>query len=169
MPDLYIATNKPQTGDSEKLLLARIAANAIGPDGTIGIGYGANLASAARTAQTAGAIIDVGAVGRQSRGIMIRTDITVASGTGGIQAFIRLGISPAFAANEAAAFWVTAFKVTTGPQILYVYPSSLVLVGASGSADTGYVSAALSRYIQFGCIHGDATSYTYNQDYIFLK
>lgn len=110
------------------------------------------LASAARTATTASAAF----VETQHTCIRVYLNITVASGTGGLQPQIR-GYDKVSGSPVAVTVGGTAI-VATG---LYVYEMM-----PSANVAAGQVKESVGRYLPYkwdvNVVHGDASSYTYS-------
>jgi hypothetical protein len=119
---------------------------------------GTLLASAARTATTSSSIM----VNYNARGVAIILNVTVASGTGGLQARV-VGINPVTAGTYTVASNMTAI-VATGVYIVEIYPG---ITGTGGNV-VQRNAGILPRQWQGQVVHGDASSYTYSLGYALV-
>lgn len=116
---------------------------------------GTALTSAARIATTNSADI----VNYNHRGIILFLNVTVASGTGGLQVQIQTKdpVSGNYVSTNTAPTAITA----TGFTAYFVFPG----INAGGSqASSGFIG----RTIRVRVTHGDASSYTYSVGYVLV-
>jgi hypothetical protein len=115
---------------------------------------GTLLASAARTTNTT----SPSQTNYNARGVAIVLTVTVASGTGGLQAWI-------VGSDGAAGFSLTSLPTTvttTGTWSYGLYP------GVTGTTPMLWTSGALPRTWEARVTHGDASSYTYSLRYALI-
>jgi hypothetical protein len=114
------------------------------------------LSSAARTVSTASA----DQVNQSGAGVVLYLNVTVSSGTGGLQVFIQIK-DPAsgqyFNLNNAPTA-ITA----VGHYAYVVYPSASAPGNQGSSLVNQYTYAPLPRTWRVTVLHGDASSYTYS-------
>lgn len=116
---------------------------------------GTLLASAARTSTT----VTANQTNYNARGVAVSLNVTVASGTGGLQVRI-FAMDPV----SGAAIYIMALPtavIATGSTLYTVYP------GISNSNSFG-INYALTRMWGVSVIHGDASSYTYSLGYSYI-
>jgi hypothetical protein len=118
---------------------------------------GTALASAARTATVNSADITL----FNERGIAFYLNVSVASGTGGLQLLIEAKdpVSGSYIALNSLPTAVTA----TGTKLYQVYP------GGSGASITQLSNEGVSRTVRVRMVVGDASSYTYSVGYSTLN
>lgn len=114
------------------------------------------LASAARTATTNSSDI----TNHNAVGILVFLNVTVASGTGGLQVQVMAKdpVSGSYFALNAAPTAVTG----TGLKLYVVDP------GSSGGNATQATEASLPRTFRITVTHGDGSSYTYSVGYALV-
>lgn len=136
-----------QRGDSQETLLSKLVGSAL--TGTL-------LASAARTASTSTASIDLSGF----RSLVLFLNISAASGTGGLRLFVEyqdpisgLWRTPVVIPS-AAVTSVQMVPVLIGPGLGTLSSASVALGGIGG--------LPLSSQMRVTVSHGDASSYTYS-------
>ena len=116
---------------------------------------GTLLASAARTSTTTSPNM----TNKNAKGILVSLNVTVASGTGGLQVVIR-GHDPV----TGTVYWLNALPVAvvaTGINVYEVCPA----VNTAASGVKQRTSGELPRTWSVSVIHGDSSSYTYSVGY----
>lgn len=155
MADVSFTSLAPDTTDSERILLAKILAEArnIPVSGTA-------LASAARTIGTVSSDIKTNGC----KGIIIYLNVTAAGAAGGLRLAVLLKdpLTGSYRAFAATNLNVTA----TGLVPVVIYPgcgigSQMALV----ATNMGIIGIPLGATIQLQVIHATADSYTYSLSY----
>jgi len=116
---------------------------------------GTLLASATRTSTTTSPNM----TNKNAKGILVSLNVTVASGTGGLQVVIR-GHDPV----TGTVYWLNALPVAvvaTGINVYEVCPA----VNTAASGVKQRTSGELPRTWSVSVIHGDSSSYTYSVGY----
>jgi hypothetical protein len=153
--------NQDNLGVNDLALIAganQLVFNGLGLDRVRNNTQGTLLASQARTGTTSTPI----QTNYNARGVIVTLNITVASGTGGLQVGVQ-GIDPASNALYAMHSLYTA-KTSTGMNQYIIYPA----VPASVGNFTQAIPAALPRAWQVTVYAGDATTYTYSLGYALI-
>lgn len=114
--------------------------------------YLQTLASGARTGTTSSSLL----TNFNFRGITVNLNITVASGTGGLQIAIQ-GYDQSSASYKNLHTLATAVT-TTGLNVIQLYPG----IDNTNSAINQTISQALPQQYRVQIVHGDSSSYTYS-------
>jgi len=155
--DMTLATLTPQVGDSQQMLLARIARSTSVYNLT---SARVGLASAARTAFTSTGNLD----GTGWKGVHWWLNITAASGTGGLTVQIAT-LDPILLTVIGGYIFHTA--VTTAVLCTgFIYPGALSARGTNQVASEGLVVPPTFR---LSVNHADASSYTYSLNYALIQ
>mgnify|MGYP006268594393 CR=1 FL=1 len=122
----------------------------------------AALTSAARTATTQSA--DISAIGY--KGVIVMLNITVASGTGGLQVRVRYKdtVSSSYILVSASASSFTTVLTVNHQYGEGIGGNSNATLG-NGGVGSGY----LTDTIRIEIFHADASSYTYNVNYVLVS
>ena len=149
-------TYRPQQEDGELVTLKRISAQNVNRDAVV------SLASAARTATTSGANINI----ESAKGIILYLNVTAASGTGGIHMGI-LGVFPDGVSVQTTTYQMTGLTAT-GRSMMIVYPGGGALCTPSGRVTGADYQLRIPPVIRPYILHDDASSYTYSLEYQLL-
>lgn len=124
---------------------------------------GTALASAARTATTNSADI----TNHNSLGVLVFLNVTVASGTGGLQVRVtgKDPVSGNYSFLNGTPTAVTAVSNNVPPTYLFYPGVNTTAVGSVAQA----TSSILPRTFRITVSHGDATSYTYSVGYALIN
>lgn len=156
MSDLTITEFDPQSTDSERMLLARLLAfqSRASVRGTL-------LASAARTTTTSSSTIDCS----QYKGLLVYLNVSVASGTGGLNARIDY-LDPVTGTWFGGVYGPSAPKTTTGTMLILFGDGPAVGTNAAVNPSlTGFIGAILGSSVRVSILASDASSYTYSVGY----
>lgn len=149
-------TNPAAFDPANNIPVKTLADGTVNVDTELGTVEGTALVSAARTASTASADI----INPSCRGIMIFLDISIASGTGGLQVTLQVK-NPITGAYSQVNPSPAAITIIT-PAVYVIYP------GATGGNVNQVTGEPIPRTFRIRVVHGDATSYTYSVSYCLL-
>jgi len=156
MSEYIPSSYRPLVEDGQLTTLKKLVSQGVNRAGVV------SLASAARTATTSGANINIDT----AKGIILYLNVTGASGTGGLHMGI-LGVFPDMTSVQTTTYQMTALTAT-GRSMMIVYPGGGALCTPSGRVTGADYQLRIPPVIRPYVLHDDASSYTYSLEYQLL-